>query len=135
MTTWLLDGNVLLAICNPNSPEYQRVHAWFAANVSRFATCPITQGTLLRNFTRVMNDSRLAQAWVVLDTFLDHPMHEFWPDSIDYRSVPHAGLLGGGQVTDAYLAALARHHGGRVATFDGGFARQHPDVVTRIGAT
>ncbi len=32
------------------------------------------------------------------------------------------GVIGHRQVTDAYLVALARHHGGRVATLDKGLA-------------
>lgn len=55
-------------------------------------------------------------------------------DIIDYRAVAHHKLHGGAQVTDAYLAALARHYQGRVATFDRAFAALHPDVVTDIGA-
>jgi len=33
------------------------------------------------------------------------------------------------QVTDAYLAALARAHGGRLATLDATLAAMHPDVA------
>jgi uncharacterized protein len=33
------------------------------------------------------------------------------------------------QVTDAYLAQLARGHGGRLASFDQGLAGLHHDVV------
>lgn len=134
MTVWLLDGNVLLALANAASPQHHQSHEWFAT-IDRFATCPITQGMLLRMHGRAVVDTRLSAAWNVLESFVTLPSHEFWPDSLSYLDVSYEGLLGGGQVTDAYLAALARHHGGRVATFDGGFARQHPDVVTRIGAT
>jgi predicted nucleic acid-binding protein len=35
-------------------------------------------------------------------------------------------------VTDAYLAALARHHGGKVATLDEPFAKLYPDDVVLI---
>jgi predicted nucleic acid-binding protein len=35
-------------------------------------------------------------------------------------------------VTDAYLAALVRHHGGRLATFDRGLAALHADVAEAI---
>jgi len=36
------------------------------------------------------------------------------------------GVIGHRQVTDAYLAALARHHRGQLATFDPG---PGPDVA------
>jgi hypothetical protein len=50
-----------------------------------------------------------------------HPAHQFWADDI---SVPDAfGNLGNQisghqQVTDAYLLALAIHHGGKLVTMD-----------------
>ncbi|GLY63497.1 hypothetical protein [Amycolatopsis taiwanensis] len=39
------------------------------------------------------------------------------------------GVLGHRQVTDAYLAQLARAHGGRLATFDPGLATLHTDIA------
>ena len=36
--------------------------------------------------------------------------------------------MGHRQVTDAYLAALARHHGGKLASFDKRLVALHPDV-------
>ena len=38
------------------------------------------------------------------------------------------------QVTDAYLAALAEHHGAVVATLDRGLALLHPDATLLIEA-
>ena len=73
-------------------------------------------------------------SWQKLESFVTHPGHAFWPDEVSYFDVKHERLQGGAQVTDAYLAALARHHGGKVATFDQAFALLHPDVVVKIGA-
>ncbi len=42
------------------------------------------------------------------------------------------GVLGYRQVTDADLAALARHHGGRLVTFDAGLAQLHADVAIAL---
>src|SRR3546814_18222979 len=56
----------------------------------------------------------------VLAGFVRHPRHRFWADAIDYSVVSWSGLLGHRQVTDAYLAALARHQQGRLATLDRG---------------
>jgi uncharacterized protein len=36
------------------------------------------------------------------------------------------------QVTDAYLAQLARTHNGRLATFDQGLAQLHSDVAELV---
>jgi predicted nucleic acid-binding protein len=43
-----------------------------------------------------------------------------------------ARLRGHADVTDAHLAALARHHGGRLATLDRRLANLHPEVVDLI---
>jgi uncharacterized protein len=43
-------------------------------------------------------------------------------------------VLGHRQVTDAYLAALARHHHGKLATFDKGLAALHSDVAVALTA-
>ena len=59
--------------------------------------------------------------------------HRFWPDSIPYQSSHLAGVLAHRQVTDAYLVALARHHVGRVVSFDKGLAALHGDSVFLLG--
>lgn len=43
------------------------------------------------------------------------------------------GVIGHRQVTDAYLVALARHHGGRLATLDRGLAALHGEDVFLLG--
>jgi predicted nucleic acid-binding protein len=42
------------------------------------------------------------------------------------------GVIGHRQVTDAYLAQLARQHNARLATFDAGLAALHSDVADLI---
>jgi predicted nucleic acid-binding protein len=37
-------------------------------------------------------------------------------------------------VTDAYLAGLARHHGGKLASFGRGLVALHPDVGVGLAA-
>jgi len=47
--------------------------------------------------------------------------HEFWPDEaslLDMQRVDTSRLLDSGQVTDTYLLALARAHGGQLDTLD-----------------
>ena len=74
---------------------------------------------------KAVND--VASAVSFLEKFTAHPRHRFWPDSLPYSAISWRGVLGRRQVTDAYLAALARHHGGRIATFDKGLAALHTD--------
>lgn len=61
--------------------------------------------------------------------------HEFWPDDPPYSDVPLTGVIGHRQVTDAYLAHLARQRGGRIATFDQGLAKNHADIAELVSVT
>jgi predicted nucleic acid-binding protein len=51
---------------------------------------------------------------------------------VQYTEVPCEGIIGHRQVTDAYLAQLARARGARIATFDRGMAKLHRDVAELI---
>jgi predicted nucleic acid-binding protein len=47
--------------------------------------------------------------------------HAFWPDDISLVGSPHldaSRIMTHAQVTDFYLLALAKTHGGQLATFD-----------------
>jgi predicted nucleic acid-binding protein len=58
--------------------------------------------------------------------------HEFWPDSVSFVDVEVTGVVGHRQVTDAYLAQLARIRNGQLATLDSGLAHLHSDVAVLI---
>ena len=137
--TRLADGNVLVALAVRAHIHHQRAHQWFAElggfaelGEDRFATCPTTQGTLLRVHMRVSVEGTAAAAWEALRAVSEHPRHEWWDDPLDYLEVPHRNLQGHHQVTDAWLAELARRRGGRVATLDSGFATLHADVAVLL---
>jgi len=66
---------------------------------------------------------------------LANPRHEFWADDIAYTDVPTQGIVGHRQVTDAYLAQLARARGSRLATFDQALAQLHHDVAELVPDT
>jgi predicted nucleic acid-binding protein len=83
---------------------------------------------LLRN--RIASDA--GQALEILRAFQAHPAHVFWPDAHGYEAVRWHGVLGQAQITDAYLASLARKHRGRLATFDKGMAALHDDVAVVV---
>jgi uncharacterized protein len=61
-----------------------------------------------------------------------HPRHEFWSDNESFEAVPVRGVIGHRQVTDAYLAHLARSRKGRLATFDQGLAQLRDDVTDLV---
>ncbi|MGH3968606.1 MAG: TA system VapC family ribonuclease toxin, partial [Mycobacterium sp.] len=122
MTT-LLDANVLISLVVSDHIHHEPAERWLSATAEPFATCPITQGSLVRLLVRNGEAADIAKE-IVNGIVLD-PRHEFWPDSISFADVELAGVLGHRQVTDAYLAQLARTHSGRLATFDEGRAQLH----------
>jgi uncharacterized protein len=131
--TVLLDGNVLVALTDQAHVHHVAASVWFAAHSAPFATCPITQGTPLRVRLRLGAAPDIGSAMALLDALTAHARHRFWPDTLGYGAIDLRGLVGHRQITDAYLAALARHHRGRLATFDQGLVALHPDVAVRVG--
>lgn len=90
----------------------------------------MTEGTLLRLAIRA--GAPATQAKRLLGEVLADHRHEFWPDEISCGEVPLTGVIDHRQVTDAYLAQLARIRGGRLATFDQGLAELHRDVAELV---
>jgi uncharacterized protein len=123
---FLLDANVLIALAWPKHEFHGRVGEWFARHSrSGWATCPFTQAAFVRV---VSNPAFSADALTpenavrLLETNLNLPNHQFWPNSI---SVPEAlkrvgRLRGHQQISDAYLLGTAMHNQGKLATMDRG---------------
>ncbi len=130
--TALLDANVLIAVAVVDHVHHEWAEAWFAALDRPYATCPITQGALIRLV--IGHGATGEQAVRVLAAITSRDAHEFWPDDLGYGEVAMAGVIGHRQVTDAYLAGLARHRDAQVATFDHGLAALHPDVAVLLPA-
>ena len=128
--TALIDGNVLIALTVPDHVHHRWAQSWLDGHDDLLATCPITQGTLLRFLLR--EGMGALDALAVLDTIVSLPQHVFWPDEISYTPRVLAGAIGHRQVTDSYLAALADHCGGSLVTLDRGLAALHPDTAVLI---
>jgi hypothetical protein len=131
VTAFLTDGNVLVALAVRDHVHHEAALDWFERDEPDLATCPITEGTLVRFLIR--EGHAAADAAAVLDAMRAQPWHRFWPDAIPLEAGQLVGVIGHRQVTDAYLVALARHHGGRVATLDRGLAALHGDAAFLIG--
>lgn len=129
---WLLDGNVLVALAIDTHEFHERVQLWFDQQSEPFATCTITEGTLLRLHMALAADQSAAAAWAALEAIHAMPDHVFWDDGFSYREVTFAGLVGAKQVTDAWLAELARRHNEQLATLDAPLAALHADVAVLI---
>ncbi|MFZ0215218.1 MAG: TA system VapC family ribonuclease toxin [Candidatus Dormiibacterota bacterium] len=130
--THLLDGNVLVALAVADHVHHDAALRWWGAADGAFATCPITQGTLVRLLVRQGLGGRAAVG--VLGQLTRHGRHRFWPDTVGYDALDLGTVAGHGQVTDAYLAALARHRRGRLATFDRGLVGAASDIATLVPA-
>jgi len=120
----LLDINVLIALLDSDHIEHQRARAWIDREVgSGWASCAITQ----TGFVRVISQPRYpspvspTEAIDLLGQACTEPHHVYWPcdtSLLDASAIDRTRLHGPRQVTDAYLLALATHHGGRFVTFD-----------------
>ena len=124
----LLDANVLIAASVSDHERHARAREWLAAD-RLFATCPSTQGSLIRFIVRVASIDHALDALSMLTT---NGQHEFWPDAAPYDATVLRNVTGHRQVTDAYLAALAAGKQSRLATFDRGLSLLRPDVVELI---
>jgi len=121
----LLDVNVLVALFDPDHVHHDPAHDWFAASrAGGWASCPLTENGLVRILSNASysgvheTPGRIVERLVA---FCGSGEHVFWGDEVSLRdrrlfnaplAVTHR------QVTDIYLLGLARHKGGRLATFD-----------------
>jgi uncharacterized protein len=128
--TVLLDANVLIALIVDDHVHHEAAEAWFAGGTEPIATCPITQGSLVRLLLREGQSAQTAATLV--SALTAQSRHEFWPDDAAFDAVSLNGVVGHRQVTEAYLAHLARVRGSRLATFDQGLAKLHPDVADLV---
>ena len=133
-STALLDANVLIALLFPDH-EHHEVARSLLLRLSApgsFATDAITEGALTRYAIRMGLPSAAVRE--SLGSIHAHPCWCFWPDALSYYDVDLMEVRGHKQVTDTYLAALARHHGGRVLSLDRAFAARCGDVVELLAA-
>ena len=128
--TALLDANVLIALVVAEHVHHDAAAEWLSATDGGFATCPITQGSLVRFLVRTGQPAAVARD--VVRALENASRHEFWPDSVSFAAVEMGGVVGHRQVTDAYLAQLARSRNGQLATLDSGLAHLHSDVAVLI---
>jgi len=132
----LLDINVLLALAWPNHQHHQAAHRWFGEESPHgWATCVLTQLAFVRLSSNPAYTSQAVSpqdAAVLLERMTTHAQHHFWSELPPLEVDVFARVIGHQQVMDAYLVRLARHHRGRVATFDarlGAHAREGGEVT------
>ena len=116
--TALLDTNVLIALVVAEHVHHDAAAEWLSASDTGFATCPMTQGSLVRFLLRTGQPAAASRD--VVSAVENADRHEFWPGSVSFADVEIGGVVGHRQATDAYLAQLARSRKGQLATLDSG---------------
>lgn len=126
----LLDANVLIAVTAEDHVHHDVAEAWLQRWEGTFATCPVTQGALVRFVLR--GGGTATDAATLVRGLQESSRHEFWEDTLGYDRVDLRGVVGHRQVTDAYLASAARSRGAALATLDRGLAALHGDVAVLV---
>lgn len=122
----LLDVNSLLANSLEAHEHHAAVRDWLLRRSPEpIATCALTETSLVRllmNPAVNENPVDVRTALALVDILHQHPLHRFLavqPAANDPAIAVTLGRISGyRQVTDAYLVALARANGGKLATFD-----------------
>jgi uncharacterized protein len=125
VTVYLLDVNILIALLDPAHVQHDEAHEWFAKTGRKaFATCPMTENGLLRIVGHPRYPNSPGPPAIVmrsLNALQALPGHRFWPAHLslsDEQWVDGTRLTKHAQVTDTYLLALAKAHGGQLASMD-----------------
>ncbi|MEJ1963518.1 MAG: VapC toxin family PIN domain ribonuclease [Gammaproteobacteria bacterium] len=122
---YLLDVNILLAMQYHEHVHHLRVDAWATQLQAEreqgkvvFATCPITELGFVRIASgKAGHSPSVSSARSDLHTLKSRQKMLFIPDDIPGGRLP-AWVRKSSQTTDGYLLALAKTHGGHLATLD-----------------
>lgn len=129
MSAALLDANVLIALATPEHFSQGACTSWInSRSDSRFATCALTEGALLRFVLRVQARPSMTLALDLLAAIQMLPGHFFIEEAPSYREAQLSMVRGHKQLTDAYLASIARRNDFKLVTLDAGLAALHGDV-------
>ncbi len=120
---YLLDVNVLLALCDSMHIHHKEAHSWFAARGRHgWATCPLTENGFVRVASHPSYPNRPGDVSAVIEILRqlrETANHNFWHDEISILDVlePQA-IVTHTHITDVYLLGLALTHRGKLATLD-----------------
>jgi len=123
--TYLLDANVLIALCDELHAHHNNAVRWFTASRKlSWATCPLTENAFLRvtsHSSYPRSTGSVTEQSRVLRELCDLPDHQFWPDGVSLlqRDIwSHVDHVKPADLTDLYLLALAVKQGGKFVTLD-----------------
>jgi len=83
--TSLLDAKVLIALVVAEHVHHDAAAEWLSTSDAPFATCPITQGSLVRFLVR--SGQSAAAARDVVAAVAGSNRHKFWPASLPFTDV------------------------------------------------
>jgi toxin-antitoxin system PIN domain toxin len=123
VTTYLLDINLLLALTDPMHVHHEAAHRWFAEKGQfSWASCPLTQNGFIHIASHPSYPNRpgdVPAVMVILRQLCAAQGHQFWSEDISILEVLEPGvIITHAQITDIYLAGLAVHQNGKLATLD-----------------
>ncbi|MDR3359402.1 MAG: PIN domain-containing protein [Bifidobacteriaceae bacterium] len=124
---YLLDANVLIAAVVKEHHHHATAVRWVRDHPGELALCPIVEGALARFLVGQGKRGRAATA--ALANAYEDMGFALWPDLVSYQAVDLSHVTGRGQVTDAYLVALARSRDAELVSFDKGLRQAFPDTV------
>lgn len=111
----LLDVSFLLACAWRTHQRHVAANAWLGRQQA-FATCPISQLGFLRVSMSPAFRADFSDALVALEGVLSRRGTTFIPDDLPAANI--APVTSYADTTDAYLVALAKAHGLKLATLD-----------------
>lgn len=127
---FLADANVLIALVVREHVHHDAAMRWYRHQRPILCLCPVVEGALMRLL--VQRGQVATDGKAVLEQFYRSDRHRFVADSLSYSEADVSSVIGHRQMTDAYLAALARSLDLSLVTFDTGVQEAHRDVATAI---
>jgi hypothetical protein len=127
--SFLLDVNVLLAVCWEEMETHETARSWFSAHVGEgWATCTLTESAFVRlsmNPKVFPDPASFREALAVLEALRKVPGYRFLVQSAPFTEAdfPAKSVRGYRQVVDASLLALSRKHEVRLVSFDKGLVQ------------
>ena len=123
MSTYLVDVNVLIALADRNHTHHTSASLWIrTVGAQGWATCPMVECAVVRILSAgsIPGNYPPDMAHDIVCRFRKLPGHRFIPDDVEIDEAHNqlSQVKGSNQVTDAYLLALCRKHGLKLATFD-----------------
>ena len=121
----LLDVNVWVALLDDAHIHNSDALKLFRQPRLAIASCALTENGVLRVLNLPGYANRAPPGFEAVRQKLalacSDVNHAFWPCTLSLRDTSvlnWSHIMGHNQITDAYLLALAVHHGGALATFD-----------------